>query len=48
MPPTERWPLRPSRPAAVASFSNVFSSSSVGSRNVTFISERLSFCAVPR
>src|SRR3954469_21615687 len=48
MPPTERCPFSPSRPDAVASLSNFFSSSSLGSRNVTFINERLSFCAVPR
>ena len=48
MPPTERWPFRPSSPAAVASLANFFSSSSLGSRNVTFISERLSAAAWPR
>ena len=47
MPPTERWPFNPSSPAAVASLSNVFSSASSGRRKVTFISERLSFSAVP-
>jgi hypothetical protein len=47
MPPTERCPFRPSSPAAVASFTNFFSSSSEGSRNVMFISERLAVSAVP-
>src|SRR6187399_1960873 len=46
MPPTERWPFSPSSPAAVDSLTNRFSSSSFGSRNVTFISERRSLMNV--
>jgi len=39
--------FRPSMPAAFASFANFSSSLRLGSRNVTFISDRLSFSAWP-
>ena len=40
MPPTERWPFRPSSPAALAPFRNSASSDSFGSVNTAFIRER--------
>ena len=48
MPPALRCPLSPSSPRLVASAMNLLSSSSVGARKQTFISDRLSGCAVPR
>jgi hypothetical protein len=48
MPPTERWPFNPSKPAAVDSFANCFSSASLGRRNVTFMSDRSAAFAVGR
>ena len=48
MPPTERWPFRPSSFAAFASLTNFFSRSSEGRRNTTFMFERLSGFACGR
>ena len=39
--PTARWPLRPSNAEAVDSWMNRFSSSSLGSRKVMFISNEI-------
>ncbi len=46
MPPTERWPLRETRPAAVDSLTKVSSSSSTHVTNGTFMRERSRFTTV--